>query len=127
MSNPAKPATNDQARIQRPSVWLGAAIVGAFWIFQLVIGSLELTIFQEFLSRVAAGFLLILAFAIWWLTNGSIRRGDRWLALLAGIVLAVATVPLSDRSVGVFGVLFFGVPIVCSAWVVWLWLARNAS
>ena len=110
-----------------PRLWPGIVLVAAYWAFVLGFGRLDMPIFAVFMSGMAASLLLLLAFSAWWLLNRRIARGERWwsfLALVAGLTIAGF---LSDPSVGPMGLAFVGVPVIFTAWVVWLVVARRLS
>ena len=111
-----------------PRVWPAVTLVAAYWIFRLVTGSLlDLSIYVGFFSMVGAAVLLILLFFAWWLTNRRIRMSERLLAVAAVAVCACVAVKLSDKSIGLFSVVMFGLPMVISAWTFWLLVTRSRS
>ncbi len=111
-----------------PRIWPAVILVAAYWIFRFVTGSLlDLSIYVGFFSMVGAAGLLILLFFAWWLTNRRIKVSERLLAIAAIAACAFVAVKLSDKSIGLFSVLFFGLPLVISAWTLWLLVSRRRS
>ena len=119
------PATADQPRAIR--VWPGLLLAGAFWAFCVGIGQAGLPITTTFMSRAAAGALLTLLFPIWWLTNGTVRWADRLWMLLALVVGAATACVVAQKTLGVFGVLFFGLPVAFAVWAIGLLALRRFS
>ncbi|MGH7140219.1 MAG: PQQ-binding-like beta-propeller repeat protein, partial [Pirellulales bacterium] len=79
----------------------------------------------SFLATWGTGALVVLLFTIWWLTNRTIRGRDR-LAVFAAVVLgAVAASVVSKKTLGIGGVLFFGLPWAYTVWIVWAVVARR--
>src|SRR5438874_9048 len=107
-------------------VWPAVALVGLFWAFFLVSGSLELPMFTRFMSRVAATGLLVLLFAAWWGLNRSIRLTDRLLGLGTALAGAAGAALLSRTEAGLFPWFLLSVPVVVTAWAGWLLVSRTA-
>ncbi len=104
--------------------WL---IIAAYWIYSVALQVMALPIAYTFFSLAIGGLALPLLFIGWWFSSRRIRWRDRFLIFGAMLAIAVVTGILIDRSVGAFGIMFAGMPIVLTAWVVWLTVARNAS
>jgi outer membrane protein assembly factor BamB len=112
---------------QGPRVWPAGALVGLFWAYVLVSLLIEMPIFVQFVMKLAAVALLLLVFAIWWATNGRIRRADRVLAVAAALVGGALAALLAQNETGKIAWLLATVPCLLTAWAVWLLLARRAS
>jgi outer membrane protein assembly factor BamB len=94
-------------------------IVGIYWGATLGLASVEAQYFVRFLFGLAAPALFLVAFSIWWWTRSAISMRDRaggYLAIVAG---AAVTASLSHRSIGWWGTLMTGLPIVLTAWMLW--------
>ena len=124
---PGEPATVAPAPPRPVRVWPGLFLVAVFWTFWSAIVFAGLPISTTFMSRAGAWALLTLSFPIWWLTNRTIRLSDRLWTFAVLVVGGAAAIALSDKSLGAFGVLFFGVPVVFTAWAIWLLVARRQS
>ena len=108
-------------------LWVAVLLVAAYWIALAIAKRLDLPIYAGFFTTVGLSAALGLALAIWWLTSGGVRLRDRFLIFLALIAIGVATVLVSDKSVGPIGLLFFAVPVSLTIGVIWLLFTRNRS
>jgi outer membrane protein assembly factor BamB len=61
-----------------------------------------------------------LALAIWWLFASRLRWADRGLVLFACVAAGVAMWLFRDPTLAVMGIVLFALPVVTTAWVVWL-------
>ncbi|MBX9789333.1 MAG: PQQ-like beta-propeller repeat protein [Pirellulales bacterium] len=110
---------------QRPRLWPGAILVALFWSVFVGVRVFDAPISTGFMSIMGASMLLTLAFTIWWLANGTVRWADRLWGLAAMIAGCVAAALLCDRSVGVVGLIFLGLPLAFTAWLGWLIVSRR--
>jgi hypothetical protein len=115
-------ATHSTAR-----VWPGLLLVAIFWAVYTALGRAGLPVSTTFISRAGACALLTLLFALWWVTNRSVRMQERLLALTVLLVGGGLTVAVSRQTLGVIGVLYSGLPVVFTAWAIWLIVARRFS
>jgi outer membrane protein assembly factor BamB len=120
----AKPAAVASAV---PRVWPGLAIAAAYWAYKLIAGQMETTIFVGFFTWVGATALFLLLFLIWWFAASRMSWTDRVLGLVALVASGLLANRVSDPSMKGFGSLFFALPVVLTAWVIWLAVARNSS
>jgi outer membrane protein assembly factor BamB len=133
MALDAAPATADRPQerpaavaTKAPRFWLPVTLIVVLWAFNIISGWVEMVTFVRFLTRMGVALLFLLIFTVWWLTNRRILWRDRLLgfgALVAGVVV---TDLLADDSVGIFGMLLFGVPVVLTVCTLWLLAARKA-
>src|SRR5262249_37453657 len=82
----------DQPRQIPIRLWVMAAILGAFWAFELSIYSVEMAMFPRFISRMLVYLLLFVVFLVWWLSNRHLLWRDRLLGLgllIGGAVVAI--------------------------------------
>jgi outer membrane protein assembly factor BamB len=100
-------------------------LAGLFWAGTAIIRQIELPYFVLFLYSIASAALLVLTFFIWWWTRRSISLSERALGFLAVIATGVAAFFICDKSVGGFGLLFTGLPLVLTAWTLWMLAARS--
>ncbi len=110
-----------------PRVWPGLAIVATFWAYRMLVGQLELPIFLGFFSMVGVTALFVLLFLIWWFAASRASGKDRLFGFVALVSTGILTALVSDPSMKPFGILFFALPVVLTAWVIWLALARSNS
>jgi outer membrane protein assembly factor BamB len=120
-SFPAPPAAESPKRL-RLGLPLGAA--AAYWVLAVVIGHIEKFYFFGFIYNMASAAVLALVFLLWWVANRRIGLSGH----LAGIFLVVgvgaAVEPLCHASVGIFGLLVTGLPVVLTAVALGLLAAR---
>lgn len=103
-------------------------LVAIFWAFYATVGVLDLGNFPSFMMRFGAVTLLLLVFLIWWLTDRSLPRKERWAVLGAAILGGViALLMLRDPSVIAPAILFYAVPIIITAIIVWLVVTRRTT
>ena len=108
-------------------LWPMVLLLAAYWAFVTAMGRLDMPIYVIFMSSMAASALVLLAFSGWWLTRGAVSIRERLIGLAAlwgGMIVAGLA---SDPSVGVIGLVFVGVPIVVTVWLIWLAFARGRS
>lgn len=120
----APPAAAESPRPVR--VWPALVLVGLFWSYDLVLRWLEAAMFTRFLAMLASTGLLVLTFAVWWLTNRRIARAEKWGCLATAIAGGVVSALLSYK-VGMIAWLLLALPWVVTTWTGWLLLARKAS
>ncbi len=124
--NPAVQTNNPpSASILR--VWPVVLMLAAFWAFEFAAYGLQMSMFARFMSRFAAYGVLLLFFLGWWLTRRAIRWRDRLLAIAVVVLAGVAAYSLVDPSINVFGLLMGAFPLVITAWILWLVIARRLS
>src|SRR5439155_14804814 len=74
----------------------------------------------QFMAMFWGPVLATLALVIWWMFGSRLRWTDRWLGVL-GCAAAWAVVwPLYHASFGLMGIPMYALPIVTTAWVLWL-------
>ena len=110
-----------------PRVWPGLAIAAAFRAHKMIAGQVETTIFVGFFTWVGATALFLLLFLTWWFAASRVSWTDRVLGLVALVATGLLANRVSDPSMKGFGSLFFALPVVLTAWVIWLAAARNSS
>jgi outer membrane protein assembly factor BamB len=110
-----------------PRLWPPLAFVALYWTATVVVAQLDKPYFYGFLYGMASATLLVLVFFGWWWTRRSIRLRDRLLGFLLVVVGGIIVTPLCHRSVGGFGLAFFGLPIALTVWTLWMVLGRTLS
>src|SRR6516165_9642375 len=109
-----------------PRIWPALVLVALYWGVTLVVRSLELLYFVGFLTGMATAAVLTLGFFVWWWTNRRIRLSDRALGFCLVLGAGALVEPLCDKSIGWFGILTGALPMVLTAWTLWLLVARKA-
>jgi outer membrane protein assembly factor BamB len=105
-------------------VWPGVVIIALFWASYFILNRLDLPMFFHFLIQSGICALSCLLFLIWWLTNRSVARRDRFFALGALIAAIVFAELAADRSLGAL-LFIYAVPLSFSAWALWILIARG--
>lgn len=104
-------------------LWLAIAMIAAYWAFTFGMQSLDVITFVRWISGMAAGFLLMLVFSIWWLRNGGVSRRDRWLMFLAAVAGFAIDCFVADKSYSWLSLLLYCTPYVLTAATIWLIMA----
>ena len=119
----SKPQLN--RALGRPRLLWPVAVAALFWAGFFLIRQFELPYFVLFIYSMASAGLLVLLFFAWWWTRRSIPLTSRALGFLAVLGTGALALPLCDKSVGLFGLLFSGLPTVLTAWTIWMLVARQ--
>jgi outer membrane protein assembly factor BamB len=98
-----------------------------FWVLHFIVGWLDKPYFYGFLYAMASAGLLILAYFAWWWTNRQIRLSDRMFGFALILGMGAAAEPLCHPSIGWFGLLMTGLPIVLTVWTIWLLIVREVG
>ena len=123
----APPDSAPAAALPAPRLWPAVTLVSLWWAFSLISPTIELTTGVRFLSRIAVTALVALLFSVWWWTNRRIRLRDRTFLFLGVVLGGIVVAQFCDPSVGGWGLFFFGVPLVLTAWTAWMLLAKVVS
>ena len=125
--DPVDPTRPDETgRAPRMRIWFPLTLVGLYWAYVGVSYVVEMPTFTRFLSQAGVLLGVALIFLIWWSFNRQIGRRDRLIVLAAAIASPIAGKLLSDKTLGPIAV-FNGLPLLFTAWTLWLLLARRAS
>jgi outer membrane protein assembly factor BamB len=130
-ASPTAAASMPQATIEPRKrtpirLWIMAAILTAFWIFEFSIYSIEMAMFPRFISRMLVYAVLLLVCLGWWLTNRHLLWRDRLLGiglLVFGTVIGSLLADQSARGLLVMG----GYLRLFTAWIFWLLVTQNRS
>jgi outer membrane protein assembly factor BamB len=115
-----QPAAQGEPRLR---LWPGVVIVIAEWILITVPGWIAPATFTHFMTMFWGPILALVALTIWWLLGSRIRWANRLLGLLACAGTCAVFWPLYHASFGLFGLVIYALPIVTTAWVLWLLIA----
>jgi outer membrane protein assembly factor BamB len=99
--------------------------VAVYWALTVVVGNVEKLYFLGFLYGMASAALLAIVFLAWWWLNRRIRLADRAAGFLLVAAAGAAVAPLCHPSISLFGLLFFGLPVVLTVCTVWMFLAQR--
>jgi outer membrane protein assembly factor BamB len=109
-----------------PRVWPVFGALALFWAYIFGCDWVELTTGVKFFSRLGAVGLLTLFFLVWWWANRRIGWADKLLGFAVAALGGVAANFLYHQTMAQWGLLFFPLPAVLTAWAAWVALARNA-
>jgi outer membrane protein assembly factor BamB len=121
--------------VPRPRLWPAVAVVVLQWLLLLVPGWIWPGTFAQFYCWFGGVIVGAVGLVLWWLFASRLRWADRGLGLLVLIAGLAAAWVFCDPTVRDSGVLmFFALPAVTTAWVLWLvatpflrWPARRVS
>src|SRR5262245_35810375 len=90
--------------------WPLIVLLVAFWAYQFLSQSVEMSTHVRFFSRIGVSVFLAIGGLIWWFLNRPFSRRERiaWFAGTFAVLIGVSFV--CHASFGVFGMLFFGLP-----------------
>jgi outer membrane protein assembly factor BamB len=117
---------NPPAASPRPRLWLPLTLIALYWAYVAVSTAIDMPTFTRFMSQSAALLVVMLVFITWWVFNRRVARRDRLLVLVAAVASVVLGQWLSHKSLGPLPVMY-GLPILFTAWCVWLLIARRAA
>jgi len=126
-TSPASPTLTNATPNRLRFVVVPIVLVALFWAFTLISPLVEVPMFGRFISRIVVSAVLVLGFAIWWLFASGLAWSERLLAVGLVALGAVLACRWGDPSMSVFGVLFWLLPRIVTAWLVLIWLARKTA
>lgn len=102
------------------------ALVLLFWGITFGLRAIELPFFVRFLSGMALPALFLIAFTVWWWRHRSVSWRERLFSYILILGGAFAFSPLTHPSLGIFHELMFGVPLMMSVFIVWMFFAERS-
>jgi outer membrane protein assembly factor BamB len=125
---PNAPTKEGASGLLQPSrLWQAFGAIALFWVANFIVGRLEKPYFYGFLYAMGSSALLVLVYFAWWWTSRRIRFAER----LYGFVLILGTGAVAQSlchpSIGWFGILMTGLPMVLTVWTLWLLIVRKAA
>jgi outer membrane protein assembly factor BamB len=128
LSFPSTPTRQEPSALAKSlRSWPAVAFVALFWGLFFIVAGLNKSYFFGFLFSMANAALLTLLCLVWWWTNRRIRLPDRLYGFFMILATGAVAAPLTHPSIGVFGLLTSGVPVVLTVWTLWLLLVPPAS
>jgi outer membrane protein assembly factor BamB len=115
LAPPPRPSVERRLRI-----WPAVVIVALEWLLITVPGWLVPGTFTQFLLMFYAPIVAFLGLLIWWLAASRLRWWDRLLGVVACLALASAAYPLWHPKSGLFALIIYALPVLTTAWVLWL-------
>ncbi len=127
-------APSDTPAHVSPRLWPGVVIVVLQWLAIKLPLSLELDPIMSFQLMFMGPAAAALLLALWWLFFSRVPREDRILGIGACAAAAGLAYVLVHASFGGFGMIMYALPVVTTAFVVWLlvsalfpWRIRRAG
>ncbi len=105
-----------------PALIIIAIQLGMIFIPSWVVPGTYVAFMSMFYAPFVGGGLL----ALWWLFVSRAPWLDRILVLVVAIAVGIAMIWISDKTMP-FGLLLYGVPTICTVWVVWLALSGGMN
>jgi outer membrane protein assembly factor BamB len=119
---------------RRLRLWPGVVIIALLWPVIKVPGWIAPGTMMQFRAMFMAPMAATALLMIWWLFASRLRWVDRGLGLLAFVGAAALAYPLYHPTFNAFGMIIYGLPLVTTAWVLWLlatsflrWPVRRAG
>jgi outer membrane protein assembly factor BamB len=113
----SRPSVHPERRLR---LWPGVLIVVLQWLLITVAGWVVPGTMTHFVAMFWGPILGLIALAAWWLFASRLSWADRAFALLACGAAAAAAWPLCHPSFGLFGMVIYALPVITTAWVLWL-------
>src|SRR5262245_25906141 len=111
---------------QKPLLlWPAVAVLALYWAGNFVVARLETFYFVGFLFNLASTALVAIFFLAWWWFSRRIPLRNRLYGFLLIIGGALIVEPFCHPSIGWWGLLMSGLPIVLTAWVLWMIVAKK--
>lgn len=123
----AQPPLIDEAKPNSPRLRLRVplAVMVIYWSLIAITYLIDIPTFNRFIIHAGALLLIILTFLIWWSFNRRVTLRDRLHILGAAIVAPVLAALLADNTMGPITI-FNSLPILFTAWALWLLVAQTA-
>src|SRR5262245_24052079 len=122
--------TNTPAPVAPPRrlrLWPGLVIVALQWLVMFGAGWIAPGEMIHFYAMFMTPFVAAIAIIFWWLLASRLPWSDRLLGLAACAAIGGAAAAVSDESMLPLAILFYGLPVVTTAWVLWLLVALGLS
>src|SRR5262245_60749237 len=97
-------------------LWPAVVLVALYWSLYFIVGSLDKLYFVGFVYGMGSAGLLVLLCLSWGWTNRRIALKDRWGGFLLIVAALFIAEPFCHPSVGWFGLLTGGLPVVLTVW-----------
>ncbi len=108
-------------------VWPAILIVAVFWAGYIALMASDMVISQSFMSLVGVWLVCFLALMGWWLSRRQLSWSERLAAVAVAVLGATLCALVSRETLGVMNAVYFGFPLVWTAWAGWLLFSRKAS
>jgi outer membrane protein assembly factor BamB len=119
---------------RRLRLWPGVVIIAIQWAVVTGIGQLFPATPVQFMAMFIGPMAGALAILIWWLFFSRLSWPDRLIVPVACALFGASIMVLGHDSIGMFGILLYGLPAALTAWIAWLvvsyplsWPVRRAG
>jgi outer membrane protein assembly factor BamB len=106
-------------------LWPAVVVLALYWTGHVLVGRLETFYFVGFLFNLGSTALLAIFFLAWWWFSRRIPLRSRMYGFLLITVVALIVEPFCHQSIGWWGLLMSGLPVVMTAWVLWMIVAKQ--
>jgi 3-methyladenine DNA glycosylase AlkD/outer membrane protein assembly factor BamB len=106
-------------------LWPAVVALALYWTAHVVVPRLETFYFIGFLAGLGSTALLAIFFLAWWWFGRRLPLRNRLYGFLLVVGCAIVVEPFCHRSIGWWGLLMSGLPIVMTAWVLWMMIAKK--
>ena len=108
-------------------LWPGILLVVVLWLFRAWMSIGEFAPYKFFVGLLIAPLVVLAGIVLWWLLASRLRWSDRLLVLGTLAAVTAGTMLCADASFRGMGLLIYALPVVVSAWLVWLVLSFPLS
>ena len=108
---------------RRLRLWPGVALVVLYWAAAIIPALIAPGTMLHIMFAMWSPMLVLFLFLVWWVFGSRIRWGERGIVLFGVLAVAAIAIVLYDpsmRGMGGFQIMMSVVPVVLSAWIVWL-------
>lgn len=105
-------------------LWPISAVLLLYWAWRAWARQAEMATAIRFMSDFGTAVLLGIVFALWWMISRRVPRALKWPAVGVLVAGGVVATLLADRTVNAMGMLYYGLPIVVTVWLLALHLSR---
>jgi outer membrane protein assembly factor BamB len=106
-------------------VWPAVTLIAVFWVARFIVSQTDIGMFPRFLWKSLGTLAFLLVFLILWLSNGTLRWKVRLAGLGSLIAGLVAGILAAHRSLDPVSFLMLSLPVVMTAWTLWMLAARR--
>jgi outer membrane protein assembly factor BamB len=106
-------------------LWPALVLLALYWVAHFIVDPLQKPYFVGFLFNLGSAALLALLCLVWWWTNRRISLRDRLYGSLLIIFGGLIVEPFCHESIGWWGLLMTGLPVVLTAWALWTIMTRK--
>lgn len=124
---PSSAAIPQSAPISEPRLrlWPGVALVIVIWAARVWASTGTGSPTKFFFGLVIIPMLALLLMHLWWLFGSRLRWKDGLIVFGTFVATTIATALISGSNFPAMALILYGVPVVASAWIGWLFLSQT--